>query len=552
MKNRFNEIVRYVKQIRFLFLGLVLCILSCSQENEVQSKVPTVNLQDARNITFEKAELQCIVYQQSGKIDTCYYVVGTSPLLESNVKKIGATVTKAVAKIVLTSLEPNTTYYYKLTVSNGYSSYSSEIKKFTTSVCQPPLFKYFGITSRNCNQLQFKMILNDSTYKPKDLQLKYYWENDSIIQTLPVKDTLTYTVSLNDLYVNTTYSFIAQYANKLGTCQSKKIQITLGDTAIISKQGNLGKMITERQKYTLKKLKIKGIINQSDLNLLRDMSGISVEGNNTQGKLETLDLSNALYDGQIYKDLVNYFFFPKKLTWGTTSLKKLIMPDKSQACNNESLSDSHLECIETTYSCTSYKSIDGVLFTREDNKLIAYPPYKVADEYTVPAGTRIISYMAFYGACKMKSISFPASLASIECEAFMNYHRESTSAGRLVIPETVSYMCEAICMNGEFKDVKVLARVQTLGTSYFQNCLQLESVTLGSYINFIQADSFDNCPSLKEIHCLSSTPPEFDNDNNKQFSKTDKSSCVIYVPKGSKATYSSAKIWSTFTHIVEE
>ena len=90
--------------------------------------------------------------------------------------------------------------------------------------------------------------------------------------------------------------------------------------------------------------------------------------------------------------------------------------------------------IDVEFGNPRYKSVDGVLFSAKDKKLLAYPEGKEDDIYMVPKGTSAIASHAFYGA-KARTVILPSSVVHIEAEAFASSQIES-----LVIPMTVMDM----------------------------------------------------------------------------------------------------------------
>lgn len=66
----------------------------------------------------------------------------------------------------------------------------------------------------------------------------------------------------------------------------------------------------------------------------------------------------------------------------------------------------------------NYKSVDGVLFSKDMKRLICYPCGKSDKEYCVPDGVEIIETEAFLNVEHLEHISFPESLEEIETGAF--------------------------------------------------------------------------------------------------------------------------------------
>ncbi|MDR1814919.1 MAG: hypothetical protein LBR18_08770 [Tannerella sp.] len=62
------------------------------------------------------------------------------------------------------------------------------------------------------------------------------------------------------------------------------------------------------------------------------------------------------------------------------------------------------------------------------------------------------------------------------------------------------------------------------------------------------------CSNIQSIHCKSSTPPTVITIFSKTspFEGINSSTCILYVPTGSKAAYQTAVYWDTFVNIIEE
>ena len=87
-----------------------------------------------------------------------------------------------------------------------------------------------------------------------------------------------------------------------------------------------------------------------------------------------------------------------------------------------------------------------------------------------------------------------------------------------------------------------------LGNSPFSKSKTLKSVTIGNSVTSIGDDAFFYCDSLASIRLLGETPPTVGRDNftNKQYMNM-----IVYVPKGTLATYQAADTWKNFWDIQE-
>lgn len=87
-----------------------------------------------------------------------------------------------------------------------------------------------------------------------------------------------------------------------------------------------------------------------------------------------------------------------------------------------------------------FEVVDGVLFSKTDKRLIAYPLMKESTAYTIPDGTEIIGESAFFLCRNLNSITIPDSVREIGNGAFF-YCTELTS---IRIPEGVTSISKSM------------------------------------------------------------------------------------------------------------
>ncbi len=115
---------------------------------------------------------------------------------------------------------------------------------------------------------------------------------------------------------------------------------------------------------------------------------------------------------------------------------------------------------------------DGVLFSKDQTKLIAFPGGYPHKHYRVPHGTKIIGEGAF-SASLIESIEFPDTLIEIEGWSF----QFCENLQRLVIPPSV----------------------QIIGELAFRQCKKLKSLTLPNSISVLPKQVFGGCKNLIEV-----------------------------------------------------
>lgn len=93
-----------------------------------------------------------------------------------------------------------------------------------------------------------------------------------------------------------------------------------------------------------------------------------------------------------------------------------------------------------------------------------------------------------------------------------------------------------------------IPNIVTIGDYAFQNCVGLGGIIIPATCTSIGASAFSGCTSLREIHFQATTPPTLSDSN--VFSSLH-TNCIIYVPTGSLAAYTSATNYpsaSTYTY----
>ena len=152
---------------------------------------------------------------------------------------------------------------------------------------------------------------------------------------------------------------------------------------------------------------------------------------------------------------------------------------------------SKLSKIEVAEGSKYFVAEDGVLFSADKTKLVAYPPAKQDSTYVIPAGVQVIGKFAFMYCDNLISVIFPDSLISFENYAF-SLCRSLIS---LDIPEgTLSIGDYAFDSCDSLSTVILPASLNAIGDSAFAFDINLTSVTIkGLETSFDKNGVFDYC-----------------------------------------------------------
>ena len=183
---------------------------------------------------------------------------------------------------------------------------------------------------------------------------------------------------------------------------------------------------------------------------------------------------------------------------------------------------------------THYRSVDGVLFTASMDTLVRFPQNKPLSYYQIPAGVKVIGYMAFKDCNMLQSVVIPQGATEIEFGGF--------------------YGCTSL------EGIDVPNGVTSIGTSAFYDCSSMTYVNLPSTLTSLSYYAFHGVPDLTQINVKATTPPvckTYVYEANDEvevvepFMEDHYSNVNLLVPLGCATLYRHADVWKKFTNITE-
>ena len=264
--------------------------------------------------------------------------------------------------------------------------------------------------------------------------------------------------------------------------------------------GSLPTIITDDNKNLITNLKINGEINGTDLKFIREMAGRSVSGDETEGKLSILDLSDTkIVSGgkRYFHDMVNgasYFTKDDEIGdnafYQCSGLKSLTLPDGITLIGEKAF-----------LSCTGLTNITipkGVTFIG----MSAFIYCRNLTSMTIPAGVTTISSFTFEGCTSLTNLTLPDGLTKIGDGAF----GECSGLTNLTFPSSLTkigdnafYKCSGL------KSLTFPNGLTEIGDGAFWECRNLTSLTLpssltstGRYIS----SPFLHCNQLNDVRYI--------------------------------------------------
>lgn len=532
---------------KIIFCLSVGCIFlsACKDEKQPAYLMPTVTIEDAREITRTTAFLSGEVKKNGEEAVTeLQFRYGLTPEMEHG-KACDPSQSKP--SVTLTDLLPNTTYYFCLKAGNGYSYVQSPSLVFTTKPNQVPVIGSLMMLNQGPLSITLQYELTDDGGEPLSATGLYYRTENGEEKQLPVtiNGNSVFQARISGLQEKENYIVQAYAANSIGETRSEAFSFHTGQAVITTIPGTLSEAVDINEKYRYTALSIAGPLNGTDIRFIREILGRDINGEETPGRLNRLDMTDAIicsggasYDGMRYTldNMIGYGMFANCI-----HLQELRLPDDTREIEENAFkncqalvslqlpaatsrvmpSDScgRLTTIKVSKDNNFFCSTDGVLYNKESSRLLWFPEGK-ENVPSFPANLTYIGEYAFRN-CRIRKLELPSTVSEIKKGAFYGAHLES-----IVLPE----------------------QLQQISSGLFQECKYLTSVTLGSRTNYLSAYCFEGCP-LRHLYVTTEDMPPMCQENT--FNEDIYKNCVLHVPATCLSMYRGSTYWGRFENIKE-
>lgn len=158
-------------------------------------------------------------------------------------------------------------------------------------------------------------------------------------------------------------------------------------------------------------------------------------------------------------------------------------------------------CVSVTdFMCSgnnaNYKSVNGVLFSKDMTDLVAYPPASAATTYDIPESVTSILLAAFSHSSNLKQVNIPESVTWVGPSAFLL----CSGLESLVFPDGITYIGPsgvASCTNLTY--LHLPANLDTIHNSTVYGLKSLTELTVPRTVRYIDNYAFNESSGLKTI-----------------------------------------------------
>ena len=277
--------------------------------------------------------------------------------------------------------------------------------------------------------------------------------------------------------------------------------ITKQITIKLEEAGTLPSKIGDTKKYKITNLKIMGEINGTDLRFIREMAGCDYKGMGTEGKLVTLDLSEAkiVEGGDFYYGYYDYY---DHHSYYYTTSDDVIGDYAFSGCS--SLTSLTLPSSVTSIGGHAFEKCSGLTSLTLPSSVTSIGEFAFRycsglTSLTIPSGVTTIDYYAFADCRGLTSLTLPSSVTSIGGYAFA----WCSGLTSLTLPSSVTSIGDyAFAWCSGLTSLTLPSSVTSIGGHAFESCSGLTSLTLPSSVTEIDRSAFERCNNLKECNCL--------------------------------------------------
>ncbi len=223
---------------------------------------------------------------------------------------------------------------------------------------------------------------------------------------------------------------------------------------------------------------------------------------------------------------------------GCEAITSMRIPSSVRVFDGSCFADCNIKEYVVDEANPYFSAVDGVVYTKDLIKLVAFPSAYPNKHFVVPDTTKVIGDCAFMDS-HIDSIELPDSLTTIEGWSF-----QSSTIRSIDIPDTVIEIGElTFRFCDKLEHVKLPSRIKILHDQLFSCCSKLETITIPATVEKIESFALHS-EQLKTIVMEGGNPPEIS--TSYRNGESIRPGVEICVPQGDYQTYKTANGWKSY------
>ena len=499
-----------MKNLFQIWLVVTALVLSaCSTEmDDVEVNAPTISLGNVTDITGTSAVINANIILHGGKV--AYYLIHYGTSESSLTETAKYTVTTENPSLILTNLQANTTYYYQLVASSGYSEVTSEVHSFDTLNPTIALSEASDVTGTTA---LFQATLNTEGSTVTSCMLRYGRDASAMTNAVAITDIQKeIQIPISGLQINTTYycELIlvmgqVQLRSELRTFTTIDPIVTLSEAMNVTSSSAVFQMNVSTGSEGNPQCVLRYGVDASSLTeelVMQDMQDVLLTGLNPS---TTYYIQLVLLYGAMEKTSeMKSFFTPKRnaedaIVFADSQVERLCVEywdtngDGSLSYREASLVASLEDRFVENVDIVSFNELRYFSGLREVG---GFSDCLFLEHITIPDGVTIIGPDAFLRCSNLKSISIPEGVTTIEWEAFY----ECSSLTSITLPESLTNISgRAFYGCGSLTNINIPESVTDIGEEAFYECRKLKSISIPRQFERIRQAVFGYCSSLEHV-----------------------------------------------------
>lgn len=177
-------------------------------------------------------------------------------------------------------------------------------------------------------------------------------------------------------------------------------------------------------------------------------------------------------------------------------LKTFTIPDSVVSVKGNPVCSGCVGSVVVSPQHPALSVVDGVLFDKDQKRLIAYPGSREESGYTIPDGVTSIGDWAFYQCYELTAVQIPEGVVSVGDYAFS----ECTSLESIILPQSLVELGEGVFVdNSQMQSVVLPEGLTMIPADAFEGCCSLSAIDIPDNVTTIGEGAFYGCRQLDHV-----------------------------------------------------